>query len=319
VSTLPQPPIRDERAAQALDPSERPINVLIVGVGGQGVLMISKVLAQLCARRGLEVKQSEVHGMAKRGGVVFSHVRFGSRVWSPTIPVGEADVVVALEWAEGLRWLSYLRPERGTLLADTRRIVPPLACRDRRLGARTAYPTRGVEAVRRMVAQSIAVDALGAAEELGNPRAANTVLLGALSTVLDFPIEEWHAAIDASVPPRTIAVNRAAFERGRKSAQSCRGGEGAPPQRESEAGWIPEAVEVSAAGPSAQLEIDAAWCKGCEICVTLCPERCLALDERRVARVTDPWACTGCRVCEWLCPDFAIRVRTASSSSRGGS
>ena len=106
---------------------DKVINILIVGVGGQGVLMISKVLAQVSAGRGLEVKQSEVHGMAKRGGVVFSHVRFGTRVWSPTIPKGEADVVVALEWAEGLRWLPYLNPDRGTFLADTRRIVPPFA------------------------------------------------------------------------------------------------------------------------------------------------------------------------------------------------
>jgi indolepyruvate ferredoxin oxidoreductase beta subunit len=311
VSTLSQTPTRDERPGGALDPIERPINVLIVGVGGQGVLMISKVLAQVCARRGLEVKQSEVHGMAKRGGVVFSHVRFGIRVWSPTISRGEADVVVALEWAEGLRWLSYLHPERGTFLADTRRIVPPLACRDRRPGARSTYPTRSAEAVRGMVAQSIAVDALGAAEQLGNPRAANTVLLGALSTVLDFPVEEWHAAIDASVPPRTTAVNRAAFERGREWARGSRGLEGAQPaQPESEADWIPDAVEVPEPGSSTRLEIIAAWCKGCDICVKFCPERCLALDASQVVENTDPGACSGCRICEWLCPDFAIRVRT---------
>ena len=132
---FPAHELRDERSDQTPDASARPTNVLVVGVGGQGVLMISNVLAQVCARRGLEVKQSEVHGMAKRGGVVFSHVRFGGRVWSPTIPRGEADVLVALEWAEGLRWLPYLRSERGTFVADTQRIVPPFACRDRRLGA----------------------------------------------------------------------------------------------------------------------------------------------------------------------------------------
>jgi indolepyruvate ferredoxin oxidoreductase beta subunit len=298
-----------------------PTNVLVVGVGGQGVLMISKVLAQVCARRGLEVKQSEVHGMAKRGGVVFSHVRFGSRVWSPTIPKGEADVVVALEWAEGLRWLPYLRPDRGTFLADTRRIVPPFACRDRRPGGCTTYPTRSAEAVRGRVAQSIVVDALGTAEELGNPRAANTVLLGALSTVLDFPAEEWRAAIDASVPPRSTTVNRAAFERGRESARSTGGGDRvapAPPP-ESEAEWAPGGAEVPSAGSSARLEITAAWCKGCDICVKFCPERCLVLDASQVVEMTDPGACSGCRICEWLCPDFAIRVRTGSSSAKAGS
>lgn len=298
----------------------RPTSVLIVGVGGQGVLMISKVLAQVCAGRGLEVKQSEVHGMAKRGGVVFSHVRFGARVWSPTIPRGEADVVVALEWAEGLRWLPYLDPERGTFLADTRRIVPPFACRDRRPGARTAYPRRGEEAVRRRAARSIALDALGVAEELGEPRTANTVLLGALSTVLDFTTQEWHAAIDASVPPRTLEVNRAAFERGREWARSPARAEGfAPSARPGEVGWVPRAVEVPAAEPTPRPEIDTAWCKGCEICVTLCPERCLALDERQVALLAEPWACTGCRICEWLCPDFAIRVRTGVFPGAGGS
>ena len=87
-----------------------PTNVLIVGVGGQGVIMVSKILARLSQLQGLQVKQSEVHGMAKRGGSVFSHIRFGEEVWSPTIPMGEADVVLGLEWAEGLRWLRYLKP-----------------------------------------------------------------------------------------------------------------------------------------------------------------------------------------------------------------
>lgn len=314
MSTLSQPPIPDQLPGGAPDAMAGPTNVLIVGVGGQGVLMISKVLAQVSAGRGLEVKQSEVHGMAKRGGVVFSHVRFGTRVWSPTIPRGEADVVVALEWAEGLRWLPHLNPDRGTFLADTRRIVPPFACRDRRAGARSTYPTRGEEAVRGKVAQSIALDALGVAEELGEPRAANTVLLGALSTVLDFTAPEWHAAIDASVPPRTVEVNRAAFARGREWARSSEEPDGVPPPPPaSETEWIPDAVEVPGAESNARLEIDAAWCKGCEICVKLCPERCLALDAAQVAEVTDPRACTGCRICEWLCPDFAIRVRTGIS------
>ena len=320
MSTLPQSPTRDERPGGAPDAMDRPTNVLIVGVGGQGVLMISKVLAQVSAGRGLEVKQSEVHGMAKRGGVVFSHVRFGTRVWSPTIPKGEVDVVVALEWAEGLRWLSYLDPARGTFLADTRRIVPPFACRDRRPGARTTYPTRGEEAVAGKVAQSIALDALGVAEELGEPRAANTVLLGALSTVLDFSVEEWHAAIDASVPRRTLEVNRAAFESGRDRARSPEGPDGVPPPAHgSGAEWVPDAVEIVPLGSNPRLEIDAAWCKGCDICVKVCPERCLALGAEQVVEATDPWACTGCRVCEWLCPDFAIRVRTDLHTPKGDS
>jgi len=125
--------------AEATTNVSRALNVMIVGVGGQGVLMISKALALIGQKQGLAVKQSEVHGMAKRGGVVFSHVRFGEEVWSPTIARGEADALIALEWAEGLRWLEYLRPETGVFIADTRRIVPPFACRSRRHGAAMAY------------------------------------------------------------------------------------------------------------------------------------------------------------------------------------
>src|SRR3990167_5973219 len=101
-------------------PADDAFNVLIVGVGGQGVIMVSKVLALLAQSQGFEVKQSEVHGMAKRGGSVFSHVRFGKRVYSPTIPRGEADILIALEWAEGLRWLPYLKPDTGMFICDTK-------------------------------------------------------------------------------------------------------------------------------------------------------------------------------------------------------
>ena len=97
--------------------------------------MVSKVLALLAQSQGFEVKQSEVHGMAKRGGSVFSHVRFGRRVWSPTIPKGDVDILVALEWAEGLRWLPFLKPGTGIFICDTKRIVPPFACLNRHPGA----------------------------------------------------------------------------------------------------------------------------------------------------------------------------------------
>ena len=99
-------------------------NVLIVGVGGQGVIMVSRVMARIGQLQGFDVKQSEVHGMAKRGGVVFSHVRFGHTVWSPTIPKGKANILVALEWAEGLRWLNYLKTGSGTGLWSTRQCCP---------------------------------------------------------------------------------------------------------------------------------------------------------------------------------------------------
>ena len=125
--------------ALTADPADDAFNVLIVGVGGQGVIMVSKVLALLAQSQGFEVKQSEVHGMAKRGGSVFSHVRFGRRVWSPTIPKGEVDILVALEWAEGLRWLPFLKPGTGIFICDTKRIVPPFACLNRHPGAPLRY------------------------------------------------------------------------------------------------------------------------------------------------------------------------------------
>ena len=134
----PVPASPDSRTLMA-DPAQDSFNVLIVGVGGQGVIMVSKVLALLAQTQGFEVKQSEVHGMAKRGGSVFSHVRFGRQVWSPTIPKGEVDILVALEWAEGLRWLPYLKPGSGIFFCDTKRIVPPFACLNRHAGAPMRY------------------------------------------------------------------------------------------------------------------------------------------------------------------------------------
>jgi len=287
------------------DPAQAPVNVLIVGVGGQGVIMVSKVLAELCQRHGHAVKQSEVHGMAKRGGSVFSHVRFGREVWSPTIARGEADVLVALEWAEGLRWLGHLRPGRGIFICDTKRIVPPFACLERRPGAALRYSRETPAEVVGRVAEGHAFDATGLAEALGNERAANTVLLGALSTALDFPAADWEAVIAQAVPPKTVQVNLDAFRHGRAQVEPAHGA---------------EAFDAPAAAPAPQpatevrLEITPAWCKSCDICVKLCPERCLALDADRIVELTDPAACTGCRLCEWLCPDFAIRVHVETVS-----
>jgi indolepyruvate ferredoxin oxidoreductase beta subunit len=276
-----------------------PTNVLVVGVGGQGVLLVSKVLARLCQANGFTVKQSEVHGMAKRGGVVFSHVRFGAKVWSPTIPAGEADVLLALEWAEGIRWLPHLKPHDGTFIADTRRLVPPFACRDRRPGASSGYVTDTAAEILSRVDTGYALDATGMAGELGNPRAANTVLLGVLSSVLDFPEEQWLDTLTDLVPAKSQAINRDAFLEGRAWAESPT----IPP---------PEPARSEAVKPqSVTLEITAAWCKSCDICVKMCPERCLRLDHRQIVELKDPDACTGCRICEMLCPDFAITVHMA--------
>ncbi len=295
---MPKDPMK---SANKTEP--RPTNVLVVGVGGQGVIMVSKILAQLCQTQGFEVKQSEVHGMAKRGGVVFSHVRFGAKVWSPTIPKGESDILIALEWAEGLRWLEYLRPDRGVLIADTQQIVPPFACLNRKRGAAMGYSRETPAEVLGQVASGFALDAARMAAELGNPRVSNSVLLGVLSTALDFPVDDWRAALARFVPSKTVDVNLQAFGQGRAWAVAARESPPAAPSLPAP----PPAVATDAEAVI-ELEITEAWCKGCDICVKMCPERCLALNANQVAEVVDLEACTGCRICEWLCPDFAIAV-----------
>lgn len=280
---------------------QQPVNVLVVGVGGQGVIMVSKLIALLAQKQGHEVKQSEVHGMAKRGGAVFSHVRFGERVWSPTIPQGEADYLIALEWAEGLRWLNYLRPDTGVFICDTKQIVPPFSCRDRRPGAALGYVRETVADVIVRVAEGYAVDATRLADQLGNDRVANVVLLGALSAALHFPASQWEEIVTEFVPKKTVAVNIEAFRQGRRWIEEAR--QGLP---------HPSTVQPPAAPAKAdycaRLEITPQWCKSCDICVKMCPERCLRLNAERIVELAAPDKCTGCRVCEWLCPDFAIRV-----------
>ncbi len=292
--------------AEAAAAEARALNVMIVGVGGQGVLMISKALALIGQKQGLQVKQSEVHGMAKRGGVVFSHVRFGEEVWSPTIAKGEADALIALEWAEGLRWLEFLRPETGVFIADTRRIVPPFACRSRRLGAAMAYARETPAEALDRVAEGFALDATAIAARLGEPRAANTVLLGVLSTSMDVAVADWLSVLEALAPQKSRAINLQAFEAGRAWAGAAR----RDPSLRFDAGFAAQVTPADHPDVSVKLDINAAWCKGCDICVKLCPECCLALDDHQVAYLKEPQACTGCRVCEWLCPDFAIEVRT---------
>ena len=282
-----------------------PVNVLVVGVGGQGVIMISKVLAALCQQQGFQVKQSEVHGMAKRGGSVFSHVRFGAQVYSPTIPLGQADVLVALEWAEGLRWLRYLKPGTGIFIADTQQIVPPFACRDRKHGARSGYAKESVADISELISNCFAADAGKMAAELGNAKAANTLLLGMLSTALDFPVEDWREVIARFVPPRTVDTNMEAFSRGRDWVE--RYDPAALDRGKGSARGVPEADaphEVQFDLPV----ITEAWCKSCNICVKFCPERCLSLDENQIAVLSRPDLCTLCRICERLCPDFAISL-----------
>lgn len=302
VTTLRPATASPESPAVTADSANDSFNVLIVGVGGQGVIMVSKVLALLAQSQGFEVKQSEVHGMAKRGGSVFSHVRFGRRVWSPTIPKGEVDILVALEWAEGLRWLPFLKPGTGIFICDTKRIVPPFACLNRHPGAPLRYSRETPAEVIAHVAEGYAIDATHMAEQLGNERAANVILLGALSTALEFSVADWERAVAEFVPKKTVTVNLEAFRRGRSWIEEARTG---TPPMETPVARIPTPAD---AAYRVRLEINPAWCKSCDICVKLCPEHCLRLNAEQIAELTEPDKCTGCRLCEWLCPDFAIRV-----------
>lgn len=272
--------------------------VLVAGVGGQGVILASAIVADAARRSGHDVKQSEVHGMAQRGGVVTSHLRFGPEVRSPLIELGGADVVIACEWNEALRALAYLRP-RGTLIASVERIVPPRALADRRTG-RVEYP----ELFEHLDAIDLrACDANGIAVRAGHPKAGNAVLVGVLAGLVSFADDAWRAALADHVPPRALDANLRAFEAGRALRFSR-------PSRSPRHGTT---HEVPVAAPAPRIVIEPAWCKGadCSLCVRECPERCLGFADGTAVVATRPEACTGCRLCEIFCPDFAIRIVAA--------
>jgi indolepyruvate ferredoxin oxidoreductase beta subunit len=191
-------------------------NFLLVGVGGQGILTASDILAEFGLRAGCDVKKSEVHGMSQRGGAVSSHVRFGPRVYSPLIAQGEVDFLIALELLEALRWAGFLRPQ-GTALVNTQRL-PPIAV----TSGGAWYPE--AEEVRQELAgrsdRVILVDAPRVAQELGNPRVSNIVLLGTLAALLPYPLALWEDVIRERVPARFIELNLQAFHVGQDLARA---------------------------------------------------------------------------------------------------
>lgn len=183
-------------------------NVLIVGVGGQGTVLASKVIGTAALNHGLDVKQSEVHGMAQRGGSVVTFVRFGEKVYSPLVEQGQADVILAFEKLEALRWSGYLK-EGGTMIVNDQEIAPlPVI-----IGAQK-YPPHILETLREMKAHVVAADALSLAKAAGEARAVNVVLMGILAKNLAFNKEEWDTALRTVVPKKVIEVNMAAFEAG---------------------------------------------------------------------------------------------------------
>lgn len=183
-------------------------NILIVGVGGQGTILASRVLSGVIQKIGKDVKVSEIHGMAQRGGSVVTQVRYGDAVASPIIPKGEADIILAFEKLEALRWLPYLKKEGSILINDQRLDPMPVI-----MGA-APYPVDALDTIRNERANVIVIDALQLALKAGNSKAVNVVLLGLLARYLGIAKEMWLDVIKETVPAKYLEVNLKAFESG---------------------------------------------------------------------------------------------------------
>ena len=183
-------------------------SVIIVGVGGQGTLLASRILGYAMMNEGFDVKVSEVHGMSQRGGSVVTYVRYGDKVYSPIIDKGQADFILSFELLEAARWTEYLKPG-GRIVTNTQQINPMPV-----ITGAAQYPQGLVEKMRQAGMDVDAFDALSLAEEAGSAKAVNIVLLGRLSKSFDFSQAEWEQAIRESVPPKFLELNLRAFALG---------------------------------------------------------------------------------------------------------
>ena len=184
-------------------------NIMIVGVGGQGTLLASKLLGNVLLSQGHDVKVSEVHGMSQRGGSVVTYVRYGEKVYSPIVTEGEADLILAFERLEAARWLSYLKKD-GKLIVNDQRITPMPV-----ITGAMEYPENILEKLKEKGIQITALDALSLAEQAGTAKAVNVVLMGVLSASMPFPEEIWQAALEKCVPAKFLDMNKKAFALGR--------------------------------------------------------------------------------------------------------
>ena len=183
-------------------------SVMIVGVGGQGSLLASKLLGNLLTNEGYDVKVSEVHGMSQRGGSVVTYVRYGEKVYSPIVTKGEADVIISFEKLEAARYASFLK-EGGKLVVNTQQIDPMPVI----IGAAT-YPEKVLDELSDKGVSIDALDALSLAEEAGSSKAVNIVLMGKAAKYFDIPYERWIAAIENTVAPKFVEMNKVAFDLG---------------------------------------------------------------------------------------------------------
>lgn len=184
-------------------------NILLVGVGGQGILLASEILSEACMLAGFDVKKNEVHGMSQRGGSVVSHVRYGDKVYSPVIPEGEVDILFGFELMETCRALPYLKPH-GSIIANDLKIAPPSV-----LMGQAPYPSDILERLKSASTNFMLMDAQKIGYEAGNVRAANTAMLGAVSKKMSIGEEYWLQAMEKMVPPKVLDVNKKAFMLGR--------------------------------------------------------------------------------------------------------
>lgn len=182
-------------------------NIMIVGVGGQGTLLTSRILGKLATEAGYDVKLSEVHGMAQRGGSVVTFVRYGDKVAEPIVEEGQADVLIAFERLEALRYLHFLKKEGVVIVNDWR--IDPITV----VTGAASYP-QGILDTLKAARSAIVVEATLEAQRLGAPKAFNVIVLGAAAKHIGFEKEDWIRVIEATVPPRTVDVNKKAFEIG---------------------------------------------------------------------------------------------------------
>ena len=191
---------------------DRVYNVLIVGVGGQGIILASDVLGRVAARHGYDVKKNEIHGMAQRGGSVSSHVRFGKTVNSPIIKMGEADVLLSFEQIETLRYFPFLS-EKGQVVVNDQKILPPAV-----FTGQQEYPNDVLEKIKQKAPNTIIVDGPEIARKVGNPKVLNVIFLGVLSKFLDIPAEVYEQTLRESLKPKLVEINIRAFNEGRAMA-----------------------------------------------------------------------------------------------------
>lgn len=183
-------------------------SIMLVGVGGQGTLLASRILGNALLAEGYEVKVSEVHGMSQRGGSVVTYIKYGNEVFSPVIEQGEADVIVSFEELEAARWLPYIK-KGGKIITNTQQINPMPV-----ITGAAKYPTEILEKIKSTGAELIALDALSLAEQAGSAKAVNVVLMGVLSGIMGFSEKTWTDALTQCVPQKFLEINAKAFALG---------------------------------------------------------------------------------------------------------